>query len=134
MKSHVALVVGIGIGILTALGPTPVRPVHLIATAAGQHEQHQGSAPSTETAAAKPGNMMMANMMAADAKLDALVKTMNEARGTARVDAVAAVVNALVEQHRTMRGMMGGHMSMMGGGMMNKPGGSAGATPAPPEK
>jgi endonuclease V-like protein UPF0215 family len=115
MKSPLALVVGIGIGMLTAWAPTPMRPAHLIATAGGQHEQHQGSPLSTETTASKPGNMMMGNMMASDAKLEELVKKMNDARGEAKTDAIAEVVTALVQQHRTMHGMMAGRMGGMNG-------------------
>jgi hypothetical protein len=67
---------------------------------------------------------MMADMKAGDAKLDALVKEMNAAAGDARADAVAAVVNELVRQHKAMHGRMGQmHEQMMGvarGGMMRK--------------
>ena len=121
MKVQVALVVGIGIGMLTAWAPTPVRPVHLIATAGGQHEQHQGSPPSTDTTASKPGNMMMGNMMASDAKLEELVRKMNDAKGEAKTDAIAEVVTALVQQHRAMHGMMAGQMTGKTGGMNGAP-------------
>jgi len=126
MKSQIALVAGIGIGMLTAWAPTPVRPAHLIAKAGGQHEQHQGSPASTETTASKPGNVMMGNMMASDAKLEELVKKMNDARGEAKIDAIAEVVTALVQQHQAMHGMMAGKMAGKTGGMN--------ATPAQPGK
>jgi len=59
---------------------------------------------------------MMAEMKAGDAKLDALAKDMNSATGEARVTAIAAVVNELVQQHKTMHGRMGQmHQQMMGG-------------------
>lgn len=63
---------------------------------------------------------MMAEMKAGDAKLDALVKDMNDAKGDAKVNTVAAVVNELVRQHKAMHGHMGQmHQQMMGGrGMM----------------
>jgi endonuclease V-like protein UPF0215 family len=121
MKSQAALVVGIGIGMLAVWAPTPVRPAHLIATAGGQHEQHQGSPPSTETAASKPGNMMMGNMMASDAKLEELVKKMNDATGQAKTEAIAEVVTALVQQHRAMHGMMAGMTPGKMGGMHGTP-------------
>ncbi|HEU4893341.1 MAG TPA: hypothetical protein VFT47_17420 [Vicinamibacterales bacterium] len=63
---------------------------------------------------------MMAEMKAADAKLDTLVQGMNAANGEARVTAIAAVVNELVQQHKAMHSRMGEmHKRMMGGrGMM----------------
>jgi hypothetical protein len=121
MKSQVALVVGIGIGMLTAWAPTPVRPAHLVAMSGGQHEQHQSSPPSTETTAPKPGNMMMGNMMASDAKLEELVRKMNDAKGEAKTDAMAEIVTALVQQHRAMHGMMAGQMAGKKGGMNGTP-------------
>jgi hypothetical protein len=70
----------------------------------------------------KMHEQMMADMKAADAKLDALVKEMNAASGNARVDAMAAVVAELVRQNRSMHEhMVQMHQQMMGGrGMMNK--------------
>ena len=68
----------------------------------------------------KMHEQMMAEMKAGDAKLDALVKDMNDAKGDAKVNGVAAVVNELVRQHKAMHGHMGQmHQQMMGGrGMM----------------
>ena len=64
----------------------------------------------------KMHEQMMAEMKAADAKLDALVKDMNSATGEAKVIAMAAVVNELVQQHKAMHGRMGlMHQQMMGG-------------------
>jgi hypothetical protein len=64
----------------------------------------------------KMHEQMMAEMKAGDAKLDALVKDMNDAKGDAKVNAVAAVVNELVRQHKAMHGRMGQmHQQMMGG-------------------
>jgi hypothetical protein len=80
---------------------------------------------------------MMADMKAADEKLDALVAKMNGAKGNAKVDAMAAVVNELVAQRKMMRGqmmqcpMMG--QGMKGGGMMGKPDAKPDAKPAPDE-
>lgn len=71
----------------------------------------------------KMHEQMMAQMKAAGAKLDALVKEMNAARGNAKVDATAAVVTELVQQHRSMHEHMEQmHQQMMGGRgmMMNK--------------
>lgn len=58
---------------------------------------------------------MMATMQAMDQQLDELVAQMNSATGTAKVDAIASVLTALVEQRQTMRsGMMGMQSQMMG--------------------
>ena len=56
-----------------------------------------------------PGPMhaaMMEQMRAHDAKLDELVTAMNAAKGEAKVDAIAAVVNELVAQRNTRRAHM----------------------------
>ena len=56
----------------------------------------------------------MADMKAADATLDALVTKMNSAEGGAKVDAIAALLTTMVQQHKTMReGMMQMHGRMM---------------------
>ena len=67
---------------------------------------------------------MMADMKAADAKLDELVKSMNAATGDAKISAMAQVVTELVREQKTTHehmGMMNQQMMpmMMGGrGMM----------------
>ena len=67
----------------------------------------------------KMHEQMMAEMTAADAKLDVLVKDMDAAPGDAKVDATAAVVSELVRQHKAMHARMGQmHQRMMGRGMM----------------
>jgi hypothetical protein len=89
-----------------------------------------GAAPD-QAAAQAPGQMsdmmarrqaMMAEMHAANQKLDNLVARMNAARGNDRIDAMAAVITELASQHKNMgTGMMsmGGMMPM--GGMMSIP-------------
>jgi len=73
---------------------------------------------------------MMANMKAMDKTLDALVAKMTDARGTEKVDAIAAVVKELAAQRTRMRdqmtmvdgrmmGHMMEHMMSMQGGMMS---------------
>lgn len=65
----------------------------------------------------------MAEMKAADGKLDTSVKEMNAASGEAKVNAVAAVVSELVRQQKSMHDRTGQmHEQMMGGRgmMMNK--------------
>jgi hypothetical protein len=86
--------------------------------------------------ATTPGTMtreqMMAQMEESNRRLDELVSSMNSATGSAKVDAIAAVVNELVAQHRQMHEhmrsqmhehMMGGRPGMKGGKrMMGMPG------------
>jgi hypothetical protein len=92
---------------------------------AAENRASQPSAQPLEQPQGMPGMMkmheqMMAEMRAADARLDALVKEMNAASGDAKVTAIAAVVNELAAQHKSMHERMGQmHQEMMGGrGMM----------------
>ena len=73
---------------------------------------------------------MMANMRAMDQKLTDLVKKMDAARGTDKVDALAAVVKEMVSERAQMRDRMMAmqdemmthmmqHMMAMQGGMMS---------------
>lgn len=58
---------------------------------------------------------MMVEMEAASARLDSLVAAMTTAEGSAKVDAISAVVAELVAQNRAMHeGMMKMHGHMMG--------------------
>lgn len=60
-------------------------------------------------------NMMTAKMKTADAKLNTLVTKMNAARGNAKIDAMAGVINEMVAQRKTMHSSMQAmHQSMMG--------------------
>jgi hypothetical protein len=78
-----------------------------------QHDQHHPTSPPTSAMQA-PGKPEM-GMMARQAQLDELLKKMNDAQGTAKTDAMAELLNALVENHRTMCGpMMADVMSKMG--------------------
>lgn len=62
--------------------------------------------------------MTMSMMDSADARLDRLVSTMNQATGSRKVQAIAAVINELVTQRKTMRTHA---RQMMGpGGMMGR--------------
>ena len=106
---------------------SPTRSFDLATDVAAQVPSAQASQPHAQS----PSNMqdmmkmheqMMADMKAADSRLDALVKEMNAAGGEARVNAVAAVVTELVRQQKAMHEHMGQmHQQMMGGrGMMMK--------------
>ena len=92
---------------------------------AAQGAAPQPAQPGAQSGMAEMGKMhekMMAEMKAAEGRLDALVKTMNAAAGDAKTNAIAAVVNELVAQHKQMHAHMGAmHEQMMGGrGMMMK--------------
>ena len=118
----------LGASILLILSSTsPTRSFNLVTDVAAQAPSSQGSQPREQA----PSNMqdmmkmhaqMMAEMKAADSRLDALVKEMNAASGDAKVGAVASVVAELVRQQRSMHERMGHmHQQMMGaGGMMMK--------------
>ena len=54
-----------------------------------------------------------AGAASAATKLDALVKKMNAAKGAAKTDAIAEVLTALVEEHRSCEPMMANMMKMM---------------------
>src|SRR4029453_510264 len=86
--------------------------------AAPQNPAAQGTAqsePPNTHDMMKMHQQMMAEMKAADAKLDALVKHMNAATADAKVTALAVVVNELVQQHKAMHEHMGHmHQEMMG--------------------
>lgn len=93
-----------------------------LAAQAPQAHQH----PATDKATPQPGmaakcqammgehDKMMAEMKAADLRLDALVGRMNAATGQPKVDATAAVVNEMVAQRKSMHD---GMMKMMPGMM-----------------
>lgn len=117
--------------VITALVGTPVRSYAQQETQAQEHgEHHPDAAKAPGGAAAAPAKM--AGMMAADAKLDELVKKMNGATGKAKTDAMAELLTALVENHHSMHGpMMANMMSMMKmmGGMKDDA-----SSPAPAKK
>lgn len=88
--------------------------------AAEEHDKHHPEAQTTAPKAPPPAEPQAKspaamNMMASNAKLDELVKKMNAARGEARVDAMAELLTALVQNHQTMHGNMSNMMRNMGG-------------------
>jgi hypothetical protein len=113
-RSVVAVAFG---GLLLTLVLTPMAPNGADAA------QQSGTTPGT--AQSRPPQMhemmkmheqMMAEMKAADAKLEALVKDMNAATGEAKVTALAVLVTELVEQHKMLHSRMGQmHQHMMAG-------------------
>ena len=116
LVSAMSAVLALGVGI-TRFGVVSGQ------AAAQQNTAAQGAQAQSQPNMAEMMKMheqMMAEMKAGDAKLDALVEDMNAAAGEAKVNAIAAVVNELVQQHKSMHGRMGQmHQQMMGGrGMM----------------
>lgn len=72
--------------------------------------------PKTAQGQATAGpHAMMADMQAAQKRLDMLVSEMNAATGPEKVDRIAAVVTEMAAMHKRMSGMMmqGGMMHMM---------------------
>ena len=68
---------------------------------------------------------MMDEMRAADTRLDSLVTRMNSAKGDdERLDALTAVLNELVAQHRKMHEHMASMPQMMGHAMQHMAGGA----------
>jgi ABC-type glycerol-3-phosphate transport system substrate-binding protein len=119
------LTVGTAVGMMLAftLAAHPFNWVTDVAAQAppAQSSQPRGQTPSNMQDMMKMHEQMMAEMKAADGRLDALVKDMNAATGDAKVNAVAAVVTELVRQQRSMHDRMGQmHQQMMMGGMMMK--------------
>jgi hypothetical protein len=119
MRVSRLLVVLVSVATVSSLAAGDVR---LVAQApAPQAAQPAGQAGMGDMM--KMHEKMMAEMKAADARLDALVKTMNAAAGgDAKTTAIAAVVNELVAGHKRMHAHMNEmHQQMMAGrGMMMK--------------
>jgi hypothetical protein len=70
---------------------------------------------------------MMARMDSLDARLDSLTRVMASASGTRKINAMSAVLSALVAQHLAMHRMMHEHMM----GMMGMPAAQGDSTAAP---
>ena len=90
------------------------------ATQTAHHAQAPKAKPADAMAAKCQAMMadqdkMMAEMKAADQRLDDLAAKMNAASGAEKADATAAVVNEMITQRRAMRdGMMKMQQEMMG--------------------
>jgi len=80
------------------------------------HHAEQGAAPAAGASTSEGcqhKTAMMSEMNAAEAKLDELVQTMNAETGVEKVDAIAAVVTALVKEQNAMRASMALKMKIM---------------------
>jgi vancomycin resistance protein YoaR len=127
-------VVAVSLGSFAGAGATGALPAAVHAQTEHAHDS-QASPPSSPTQASPTGmaEMMkmheqhMAEMKAADARLDELVREMNSATGEAKISALTQVVTELVRQQKAMHDQMGtmGRQMMMqmmsdGRGMMKK--------------
>src|SRR5437667_10202667 len=116
MKSRIAI-----LAVVSLFSAFISKPAHLHAQQPAdtqEHAQHHPDAtePPAATVAAPQADMMsmMARMKATDSKLDALMKKMNAAKGSAKTDAITELLTALVEDRRTTcEPMMANMMSMM---------------------
>jgi uncharacterized radical SAM superfamily Fe-S cluster-containing enzyme len=103
----VAIFAGVPSQVHARQAPPPVPTPHHV-------EEGVAAAPGASTSEGCQHKMgMMSEMNAADAKLDELVQTMNAAKGAEKVDAIAAVVTALVKEQAAMRASMAMKMKMM---------------------
>lgn len=103
-----------------------VVPAHGQQVSPEEHAKHHPAASAGQATPAPqpkptPQAKGMAGMKEAGAKLDELVAKMNAAQGQAKVDAIAELLTALVQQHQAMHGGMDQMMSKM----KNKDGGAA---------
>ena len=89
--------------------------------ASGASAQQHGDTANAMAGRPMKGEMMMSKMDSADVRLDRLVSIMNKTTGGKKVQAMAAVINELVAQRKTMRAharkMMMSPDGMMGNGM-----------------
>ena len=131
MRSYTPVVTGLSLLVLSLSVPARL---HAQQADSQQHEQHHpGVTPATPSQAVQPPAQpqgqsgMMARMKASGAQLDMLVKQMNAATGTAKIDAIAALLTALVDDRREHESMMGGMMEKMS--KMHAPGQGEGQAP-----
>ena len=132
MKSRLALVAAVSVLTVFVSRSTQVSGQQPATDA--QHDQHHPATTAGQPAAGQtPADMMsmMSRMKSNDAKLDELVRKMNAATGTAKTDAMAQLLAALVDDRRNacepMMANMMSMMSMMGG--RGTPSPSSPATP-----
>ena len=125
MRAHTPIVAGLSLLVLSLSAPARL---HGQQADSQQHDQHHpGVTPATPVSPQAvqppaepqgPPAAMMARMKASGARLDVLVKKMNAATGPAKIEAIAELVTALVEEqraHESMMGGMAGKMSKMHG-------------------
>jgi hypothetical protein len=108
MKNRLLIVVGTFLA--ATLLASPVRGWQVSAEEhANHHPDAQPADPKSPAAPQAKGPAAM-NMMASNAKLDALAKKMNAAQGQAKVDAMAELLTVLVQTHQAMHNNMSAMM------------------------
>jgi hypothetical protein len=139
MKSQIAILATMALTATLVWNPINLRAQQPPAAATpNEHQQADKTEPPAAAGERHMMNMrmdvnMMARMKTGDAKLDALVKKMNEAKGAAKTDAIAELLTALINDRRTVgEPMMANMMSMMT--MMNACSGLAGNESGTPEQ
>jgi hypothetical protein len=80
-----------------------------------------GAGAQEPQAPARPANPMMELMRKHDQKIDELLAKMNEAKGEAKVDAIAAVLNEIVAQRKETRQQMSAGRGAMRGSKAQRP-------------
>ena len=118
MKTKLAVLGG-----ALAVAAITIAPAHAWQVSPEEHAKHHPGAqaekatPTPQATPAPPAKGMAGmkgmDMAASNAKFDELVKKMNAAQGQAKVDAMAELLTALVQEHQTMHGNMANRMSMM---------------------
>ena len=108
MKSRILLLVSVvalvGAGLLWAQTPPPSGTAPMPGMAMEGHTSGKGGPKMEDCKAMMAKRQAMREQMdALDAKLGALVATMDAATGSARIDAMAAVLDELVAQRKAMR-------------------------------
>ena len=109
MKDQLALVT-----VIVALSAVMASPVYLHGQQSpdpSDHSAHHPGAPATQAVA--PATPAPMESMMSTARLDELVKKMNSASGTAKTEAMAELLTALVEHRRACEPMMANMMKMM---------------------
>jgi hypothetical protein len=105
-----------------AVAALTIAPAHGWQVSPEEHAKHHPAeagkaAPAPQTTPAPQAKGMAGmkgmDMTASNAKLDALLTKMNAAQGQAKVDAIAELLTALVQQHQSMHANMGQMMSNM---------------------
>src|SRR6476620_12754183 len=97
-------------GLMMIAAALMVAPVGLYAQ---QPEEHAGHAPQASAVASTQGHDHKVAEPAGKPDLDALVAKMNAATGTAKIDAVAEVLSALVQKQKDCESKLAGMMSGM---------------------
>lgn len=109
--------------VLLSLVLIALLPTAAFAQEGHDHSRMKADSEATDTSDTAEGHACCQNMMqmhqkmqkhvkAKDAELARLVEEMKSATGEAKVDAVAAALEELIDQHRSMHSMMMGQGSM----------------------